>query len=112
MERLPQDVSELVFKIIIPALVAISLKLAVQSKKIKISFFNGFASVVIGVGSAYITSSWVMESFEDKYVPIVIACITISGEKIAEWLIFKFNFDEIGDGFIDVIINKLKNNNK
>ena len=88
---------------------AISVKLAIQSRKSRVSFFNGFASVVIGVGTAYITSSWVMESFEDKYTPIVIACVTLSGEKIAEWLIYKFKFDVIGDALISGIVDRIKN---
>ena len=99
---------DLLLKIIIPSIVAISVKLAIQSRRSRVSFFNGFASVIIGVGTAYITSSWVMESFQDKYIPIVIACVTLSGEKIAEWLIYKFKFDIIGDAFISEIVDKIK----
>ncbi len=109
MERIPQEIKELVVKILIPSVVAISVKLAMQSRKAKISFFNGFASVVIGVGCAYITSSWVMEAFQDKYIPIVIACVTLSGEKVAEWLIYKFNFDVIGDGLVEWLLERIKN---
>lgn len=109
MERIPQELKDFLIKIIIPSLVAISIKLSVQSKKEKISWFNAVTSVVTGVGCAYLTSNWVMHTFSEGNIPIVIACITVVGEKIAYWLIFKFNFDLIGDAFINYWIDKYKN---
>ena len=106
MERIPHELKDLLVKIIIPSLVAISIQLAVKIKKQKVSFFSAFASVIIGVGCAYLSSGFVLNNFDDATLPI--ACITIIGEKIAYWLIYQFNFDLIGDGLVEYFLNKYK----
>jgi hypothetical protein len=106
MERIPHELKDLLVKIIIPSLVAVSIQLAVKIKKQKISFFNAFLSAVIGVGCAYLSSGWVLSSFEDATLPI--ACITVIGEKVAYWLIYQFNFDVVGDSIIQYFIEKYK----
>lgn len=108
MERIPQELKDLLIKIIIPSLVAISIKLALETRKGKLSVFNAITSVVIGVGCAYLSSNWVMHTFSDGKIPIVIACITVVGEKIAYWLIYKFDFDVVGDSLINYMIEKYK----
>ena len=80
-----------------------------KSRRTKLSFFNALTSVVIGVGCAYLTSGWVMESFTDNSIPIVIACITIVGEKITYWLMYTFNFDRFGDAIVNNFIDWYKN---
>jgi hypothetical protein len=109
MTIIPQELKDLIIKIIIPSLVAISIKLALETRKGKVSVFNAIMSVIIGVGCAYLSSGYVMNSFNESHIPIVIACITIVGEKIAYWLIYKFSFDVIGDALIEIIVNKFKN---
>lgn len=106
MERIPQEIKDFLIKIIIPSLVAISIQLAVKTKTQKVSFINAFTSVVIGVGCAYLSSGWVLNNFDNSTIPI--ACITIIGEKVAYWLIYKFHFDVIGDAFINYLIDKYK----
>ncbi len=101
-----EEIKTLIFKIIMPALVAISIKLAVQSRKSKISIFNAIASIMIGVGCAYLSAYWVLSNFSNETMPIAIAVITITGEKVAYWLIFKFNFDVVGDALIQALIDK------
>ena len=108
MERIPQELKEFFLKIIIPAVVAISIKLAMESRNEKISFFNALTSVIIGVGCAYLASGWVMDSFKDNTIPLIIACITIVGEKISYWLIYKFKFDVLGDAIINYLIDKYR----
>ena len=108
----PEEQNSLLIKIIIFALVAISIKLAVQSRKGKVSLFNAMASIVIGIGCAYLSSGWVMATFNNETLPIAVAVITIAGEKVAYWLIFKFNFDVIGDGIIQYFLDKYNNKNK
>jgi len=106
--EIPDEIRNLFIKIIIPALVAMSIKLAVQSRKGKISLFSAIASIAIGVGCAYLSANWVLGTFSDELMPIAIAVITIAGEKVAYWLIFKFNFDVVGDAFIDYITRKYR----
>ena len=109
MDKLSEELQHLILKIIVPALVAVSIKLAVESKQGKISIFNALSSIVIGVGCAWISSGWVTETFTDSTMPIVIGVITIAGEKIAFWLIYKFNFDIMGDAAIQVAVDAIKN---
>lgn len=106
MERIPHELKDLMVKIIIPSLVAISIQLAVKIKKQKVSFFNALMSVIIGVGCAYLSSGLILSYFEDSTLPI--ACITIIGEKVAYWLIYKFNFDLVGDSLINHFVDKYK----
>lgn len=108
LEKIPEELENLLIKIIIPALVAISIKLAVQSREGKMSLFSTIMSIIIGVGCAYISSGWVLKTFSEETMPIAVGVITIAGEKIAYWLIFKFNFDVLGDALIDFFINKYK----
>ena len=108
MTNIPQELKEFLIKIILPSVVAISIKLAMETRKGKVSVFNAITSVIIGVGSAYLSANWVMNTFDDNTIPILIACITIVGEKIAYWLIYKFNVDVIGDSIINYLVNKYK----
>lgn len=108
MYKIGQEIQDLVIKIIIPALVAISIKLAVESRRGKISFFNAITSIIIGVGCAYLSSGWVMDVFSHGMISIVIAVITLTGEKIAFWLIYKLNIDIIGDFLINTFLQYLK----
>ena len=102
------ELRNLVIKILVPALVGISIKLAVQSKKAKVSVSTIIGSIVIGVGSAWLASGWVFKTFSEETTSIVIAVIAIAGEKVAEWLIYKFNFDVIGDAIVNEFWSGIK----
>lgn len=62
MQNIPQEIKDFLIKIILPSVVAISIKLAMETRKGKMSVFNAITSVIIGVGSAYLSSSWVMNN--------------------------------------------------
>lgn len=97
-------------KIIFPAFLAVGVKLAIEMKKnkTKISFFNIGLSMLIGVGGAYISSGLVQKNCTSEYVPIAIALIAITSEKIGEFLIYKLNVDifltALVDTFFDAIL--------
>ena len=101
-------------KIIFPAFLAVGVKIAIEMKKnkSKISLFNVTLSMLIGVGSAYISSSFIMKNFSSENIPIVIALIAITSEKIGEFLIYKLNVDlfltAIVEGFFDYVSNVFK----
>lgn len=101
-------------KIIFPAFLAVGVKLAIEMKKnkTKISFFNIALSMLIGVGGAYISSGLVQKNCDAEYIPVVIALIAITSEKIGEFLIYKMNIDlfltAIIDTFFDSIIKLRK----
>lgn len=106
MEKIPQEAKELLLKIIIPAIVALSVKLAIESKRKKITVLSAFVSFVIAIGMAYLCSGWVLSNFEDTVIPI--AAITLLGEKIAMYIMYKFNIDIFLDSLIGHWIDRYK----
>jgi hypothetical protein len=98
-----QDLKTWLVKILLPSLVAISIKLAVQAKK-GISWFNVITSFITGIGSTYLFSGLVVDTVADKYLPVAIGIIAISGEKIGLWLVYKLNVESLIVG----IVEKLK----
>ena len=101
-------------KIIFPAFLAVGVKIAIEMKKnkSKISFFNIFLSMVIGVGGAYFSSEAVLKNFDSENVPIAIALIAITSEKIGEFIIYKLNIDlfltAVFDGLFEYLSNIFK----
>lgn len=97
-------------KVILPAFLAVGIKIAIEMKKNKIrtSWLNVILSLLIGVGGAYISSDLILETFDVKYISVMIALVAIISDKIGEFLIFKFNVDGFLTAFVDVILTGLK----
>ena len=101
-------------KIIIPACVAVGVKLAIEMKtnKMKASFFNASLSIIIGVGGAYLCSGIIQKECSPEKVPAVVALVAILSEKIGQWILYKMNIDNfltaLADVCFDFVIN-LKN---
>lgn len=93
-------------KILIPAIVAISVKLAIQAKKGSISYFSALTSIIIGIGTAYICSDYILRTVKEELVSITIAVITIAGEKIGFYLVYKFNIESAIENFIEGLRKK------
>lgn len=102
-------------KIIFPAFLAVGVKIAIEVKKNKtrVSFMNVILSMIIGVGSAHLSSDYVLTTFDQSKVSMVIAVIAITSEKIGEFLIYKFNVDAfltaICEGFLEYIVRVFSN---
>lgn len=94
------EIKAFLLKIIMPALVALSMKIAIMNKNERMTVFQIVVTFVTGIGSAYLAGFYVMETFESKWVPIIVAIITISGERIGHWVIYKFNVEELILNFI------------
>jgi len=111
---LQNEIYTFLVKFIFPAFIAVGIKLAIEMKKnnSRISWFNVSLSMIIGVGSAYLSSSVVQKLIEVDYIPVVIAIIAIISEKIGEFLIYKFNVDifltALVDGFFDWVSTSFK----
>jgi hypothetical protein len=101
-------------KIIFPAFLAVGVKISIEMKKnkAKVSFLNILLSMIIGVGGAYLSSSLVLKNVSSENVPIAIALIAITSEKIGEFFIYKLNIDSfltaIIEGFFEYISNIFK----
>ena len=96
-----EEAKAFVIKIIIPALVAVSMKIAIMNKKTKVTIFQVTTSFITGIGSAYLFSGVIMESFSAKYIPLIVAVVTISGEKIGYWVVYKLNVEQLLENFIN-----------
>lgn len=77
----------------------------------KMTFFRIIMSYVVGIGCAYFTYPFVKIEMQTQYVPIIVAMVSISGEKVAEFLIYKWNIDDlllaIANALKDFILNIL-----
>lgn len=102
---------QFLLKLIVPAFIGVGLRLAVQMRKSnkKISLINIILSLFIGISGAYLASPLINTSCDEKYIPLAIALIAMTSEKIGEYVIYKLNVDlfltAIVDGFFDYIIN-------
>ena len=102
-------------EILFTAFLAVGVKIAIEMKrkKSKISILSIVLSMIIGVGTAYLTSGLVIKYFSNEWLTIVIAVVAILSEKIGEFLIYKFNVDVFLSAIIDVVLSTItKSRNK
>jgi len=106
-EKLDEEARAFIFKVIVPALVAVSIKLAVMVKTEKtVSLFQAITSIVTGIGSAYLSAPIVISYTSPNSMPLVIAAIAISGEKIGYFFIYKFRVEEVFKDMLSKYIRK------
>lgn len=96
-------------ELLFTAFLAVGVKIAIEMKrtKSKISVLNIVLSMIIGVGTAYLSSGLVIKYFSNEWLAIVIAVVAILSEKIGEFLIYKFNVDVFLSAIVDVILSSL-----
>lgn len=94
-EKIPEEVRAFTLKTIIPALVAISIKLAVQAKEQKVTLLQVVISFICGMGCAYLFSEYIDQTFSHPWHSVAIAVVAISGEKIGHFLVHKINVEKI-----------------
>ena len=102
-------------EILFTAFLAVGVKIAIEMKrtKSKISILSIVLSMIIGVGTAYLTSGLVIKYFSNEWLTIVIAVVAILSEKIGEFLIYKFNVDVFLSAIVDVVLSTItKSRNK
>lgn len=107
-----QELSTFFFKIFVPAFIAISIKVATQIKEESMNFTKVILSFVIGIGCAYFIYPFVVYKIDESYVPLLVGVVAISGEKISEYIIYKWDIDKflnaIFDGALNFVINLIK----
>ena len=102
------ELSAFFFKIFIPAFVAIAIKTAIQVKKEKMNLTRVLISFVAGVGCAYFVYPFIENSVSNSYKPLLVGVVAISGEKIAEYFVYKFKIDKFLSAFIDSFFERIK----
>lgn len=88
-----ERILELFFKVLLPAAAGVSVKIAIKMQKEKMTVLGVVLSYVAGILLAWIVSPVITNAVSKDYVPMMIAVVAISGDKIAEYLIYKFNID-------------------
>lgn len=83
------------------ALIAVSISTALKMKKERVTIMNVITSFIIGVGVAWIFSAFIYDIKNEKFHTPLIAIIAISGEKIAEYFIYKWDVE----GFMKQAVN-------
>lgn len=105
-ENISDEIKTWVFKPLVWAVMAISVKLAVQSKKEKLTLGIVVTSFMAGIGSAWLFADYVTINYSHQYQPLIIAMIAISGEKIVEYILYKLNFQALLDALIKIFNSK------
>lgn len=110
MQKFEQEFEILLTKLalLMPAFIAVMLKLAVQAKRNKFKLFNAFVSVFVGVGTAYISSPFVLKHTSLETYPIVIGFVAISSDKFFEWFLMKIKDLQVFDTAFKPLIEYFK----
>lgn len=96
------------FKVLIPTLAGIAMKLAVMATKGKVTWINAGVSIVTGVATTYLLGDIIYKNTSPEYAIILIAVVAILSEKIAYWIIYKFRVDSMLETVVEVVVEKLK----
>lgn len=108
LDYIPERLLNFFVKVILVASVAISIKIAIQMKKEKISRINIILSFIIGVGFAALTGNFILENFSSSKATMMIGAVTMLGEKIGTWLVYKLNVDALMQDFVEYLTRKYK----
>jgi len=111
-EKLVQEeFSELFIKILFPAFLTVAIGVAVEMKndKSKVTLLNSSLSVLIGVGTAYLFSGVILENCKGGMVIVAASLVTSLAEKLAKFLMYKFDIDLFLKTIFDIILEKIKN---
>jgi hypothetical protein len=109
MEDIKNQLFEFFTKIIIPALVGITIKLAVMIDRERITFLKVFISLIIGIGFVYLFQHPVKVIISEDYQPLAFGLIAMSGETFGRFLTKLWNLDNIIYVFYINITNYLTN---
>ncbi len=108
IKDVPKEWVNFFLKIIIPALVGVGIKIAIQMKKEKVSLISVCLSIIIGCGFSFLFGFFIIHNFNEKYVPALAGLIGITGEKIGVWVIYKWKIDTLLQHIVDIITRKNK----
>lgn len=81
----------------------VTIKIATQVKKEKMTKFRMFLGYICGVGLACLCAPFIMDSVSKNYVPLVIAIVAISSDKVCEYIIYKLDIDGFLSALFEVV---------
>lgn len=101
-----------IIPMVLMATAAVILKLMVEGKKKKITFWNALLSWVAAVSVSYLVYDWAVSNFQPWAVPPIIAFFVMCGDKITTYFVDKFNVDTIITALINWLLEKAGINKK
>lgn len=90
------------FKVILPSILGVSIKIAVQVKREQMTWFRMLLAYICGVGLAWLCAPVIVDAVSKNYVPLVIAIVAISADKVFEYIIYKFDVDGLLTSLFEV----------
>lgn len=106
--RIIDEVYQFLFKILIPAFIAVSIKVAIQIKNEGVNYTRIIISFIAGIGCAYFSFPLIETYTSKEYLSIMIGIVAISGEKITEWFVYKFKVDVFLGALADFLLDKIR----
>lgn len=92
-ELLNEEVKALLLKTVIPIMIGVSMRLALDARTRKVTFFEVLTSFVLGIGMVYLLYFPVREQFGDVYQPLVYGSIAMFGDRFGLYMMKKFNIE-------------------
>ena len=108
LRQIPDEVWNFIIKILPYSLATLAISISIQIKNKTASLTNSLLSIVIGVSCAYLTGGWINQHFSSTTAPMIIGFVTILGEKLGYWLIYKFQVDLVMATLVDILIDKFR----
>lgn len=106
LKQIPEEWLNFIVKVLLASLLAISIKIATQMKKEKVTLLSAILSIVIGVSTAALCGGLILHIFSSYWVPVVSGVVTIIGEKIANYLIYTFKVDKLIEDLLKYLTRK------
>lgn len=95
------EILALFFKVLLPALIGVSIKIAIEMERKKMTIKRAIISVIAGVGLAWLSSGVIIRVIGIDYQPLMIAVVAITAEKVMEYMLYKFNIDMFLGALLD-----------
>jgi uncharacterized membrane protein YwzB len=108
MEKETSELTNLIYKILVPTIAGISIKLGIMIKDKKITLIRVISSLLTSIGIAIATGEFFIDSFEYHYAMICIVVTVSLSEKISFFLMHKLNIEDLISGFLSHLQSKFK----
>lgn len=105
-EKFWEEATAFFFKILLPPLVGISIKVAIKMGREKMTVKRIIIAFIVGVGVTWLCSPVVIDAVSPNYSPMILAVVAITSDKIAEYFMYKFNIDGILSALISNLLKK------
>lgn len=108
MSKISQEVVELFYKILIPTLAGLSVRIGVMIKNKEATFINLIGGVFTAVGCSIAFSHILIEKLPYHYASAMIAIMVMLSEKLAVFLLEKFNVEKFFSEIVTSYLSKFK----